>query len=457
MQDTELQHDTLDAGAKAAGASLPVSNDADTAQPRVHIDPSMHVLGIKIPDIISNDLRRFQHEAQGWRQATIKAAPSAMVNNSSNLVAAMHIVSEGFMVKSNGTELVPKRDAWWRFVTEPPKQIWNSFAGRAKLDFSLRDLTHGSFYKKSLRSMWNIEEATKIASERNGGKLINHWQARATVFGIAAWGINLLSPDVKESTEDTEKMVTLAKQSPIQYGAVRVKQALWYPISTVGGVVQKVVPFGSDDTSHLGENKRIFTGMGVTIAGLCSFLGGFRNVSMDKVTGKQSYMLNPAYCATGLVSLASGLQLMFSVDNDTGYSRFGATHLLRCFFLPNSIGRKLGKNDPNAKYYIAGQAGFQSMNAASFLLAGAEKKNGEIVDHKLIRDEAKEKALLEKMERKISKIKDISPKDFGEPVGPAAKDEGAKTHAMPTAKITQAAHKEMLMGEPEKGMAASVA
>lgn len=377
------------------------------------------VFGVKVPQPLVHDLRRFRHEGEMMRHSILTALPVAVVNNGSNLIALTQIVSEGFMFKANGTQLVNDKGPIWRYVTDPPVNIAKSLMsqnshGRAPVT----DMVKPGFIKGKIEGLTSLEAASRrdrfLSFDKKTGlpyeKLINRWQARATMFGLVAWGLNLISPESSDRPEDTERMSKLAAQSTPLYALERVRQGVWYPVAALKDLAVSITPIGKYVEAKDGiENKRSFTGLGIAFAGMCSMIGGFRNIGNRTVNGRlvDTYKINPAYCATGAISFVSGLQMLFAMDKESAYSRYGSTYLLRLLFLPSSIMRKFKDFDKNAKWYLAGVGGLQTTNLLSFFIGGAEKTaDGQLIDTKTTREEAKEKYAHLKAEKKLNELAD---------------------------------------------------
>lgn len=310
------------------------------------------------------------------RRATIKALPAPIVNNASNVLAGMHIVSEFLMFKANGTKLVEDHEKGnpLNYLIKPPQKVFDSFMAGAKSDMKLSDLTKPAFYQNTFKSITDPKAATVIDRAVNP-KLINRWQSRASLSGLITWTLSLVIPEKPETPEDVEKMTILANTNPVGYVGERLKQAVWVP----------------EWSSH----KREFTGLGIFISGMCSFLGGFRNVRKLNAAGTmREYYFNPSYCVTGLVSWVSSLPLLFGTENNVAWGQYGMLHLGRTVFLPGSISKKFKAKDLGAGWYTAGATSFQLENAAAALVGGAQKlPDGTIVDNNEARKNARDKAI----------------------------------------------------------------
>lgn len=394
--------------------------------------------------------RVVKNQFLGYRHKAIEALPSSIVNHSSNSIAAVQLVGEMMMFKANGTTFVPNpehRNVWWRYITEPPKSIWKSVFEKAGTTAKLSDLVKPEFYSDAYKSFTSLAKATEI--DKAGGRaLINRWQARSTFAGLSAMTIAALLPDVKDTEEDINKHTVMRQSNPIRYVGQTIGEALWFPVGTVLEIGKKIVTFGqSDSDKEIGKYKRQFTGLGLTIAGTCSFLSGFRNIgTIDKSLPKElasnlKYVKNGAHSIGGMITAFAGSQLMLAVGSDQGWERFGAIQWLRMAFLPKSITNRYAAGDPRAHWYVGGQVGMQSANTASFLFGGAEKReDGSIVDNKQIHEEAKEKAKRVKAARRNVRHNSVQVAEVKQAIADVLYD-------APSTSITQASEVERAMPE----------
>ncbi|MBA4274460.1 MAG: hypothetical protein C0436_02270 [Alphaproteobacteria bacterium] len=371
MRETQVAERTSD---KVMDASYVKKEEADSASTAI---ANNHGVVGKELEALRNELSPLKDAAVSLRRNVIDAAPSFVVNHGSNVAAAIHLASEVMMFQASAKEpLVSDKSKLLNYIIQPPKVIFGNFLkGSSSNNFKLADVFSPGFIPKAYRHLTNLEEATERDRPFAGanGKLANRWQMRATLVGLCTWTSNLFLPDVKDTPQETEAMTNLAKDHPIKYVALRLKQAVWVP----------------DWMQH----KRQMTGLGVMIAGACSTLGAWRNrAEVPGATNLYKYKFNGSYMMTGLISFASSIPMLFGIDNERGYSQSGSIHLLRTLFLPTSIFNKFKNKESGREFYTAGAAGFQVENLTVALLAGAEKDaNGNVVDHKAIRDEAKRK------------------------------------------------------------------
>lgn len=352
----------------------------------------------RLPKPVQDLLHRGKDLVARMRRASILAAPEVIVNNSPNVIGAMQLTAELAMFKSNGSQFLSPESKGnpLRYVIDPPMNVYRSVAGRAKANISLKDFAKPEFYRDTIKNFTNLKSATEYDLQR--GPLVNRWQARATFAGIVGWGLNFITPNAKETPEQIEANVKLSMEHPGLYVLECFRRAVVFPLLTVKQAVQKIIPGEHQPTEandQIGAYKRQFSGLGMMIAGMCSFLGGWRNVSRT-AAGVERYYLNWQYCATGAITFLSSLPLLFSVDNNKGYSHFGLIHLGRCFFLPGSILKKWNSGDKGTGWYITGHSMLQSKNAFAAMVGGAKKHvlpdgTVEILDNTEVINEAKQK------------------------------------------------------------------
>jgi len=372
----------------------------------------VHWLGIDFPRPISKFLYAVKNFGPNLRNSVVRSLPGAIVNNSSNFIAATQLVGEMMMFKANGTQFVPTehRATWWRYLVEPPKSIYKSVfekAGGGGLT-SLTEIFTPRFYQKS-----NLPHASALDSLNHQTALINRWQARSTFAGLVGMLLSAVFPDVKDSQEDLEKRTELAYNRPFRYVAQTVGEALWFPVATVLELGKRGVAKVRGEElpeTMVGKYKRQFTGLGILIAGTCSFLSGFRNVKGQ--LPHQTYAHNPAHSIGGAITAFAGANLLLSVGSDQGWARFGSIQWLRMAFLPKSISHRYkadsaGRLDGGRHWYFGGQGALQTTNTLSYLIGGAEKRDdGTIIDHKTVRDtiraEVKSKRALAKASHNLS-------------------------------------------------------
>lgn len=353
-----------------------------------------------------------RNKADGLRQWAIQATPGFIVNNSSNILGAMHVGTEVMMLKaSSASSVKAAATKKGNIFSEGGKLIYDTFKGSlvgSKPQHKFSDVTKDGVFK----GIKNYLTDTKAAAEyeynhvKNSGvanadyKPGNRWQNRSTLFGLVVWTLSAFIPDKKEDPEEVERMTELQQKSILGYAGERVKQGLWAP--------------------DWGTHKRQMIGLGVTLSGVCSMLGAWRRrdpvAAAEVLNGmKYTYKLDKSYLMQSGFTLGSGMALLFSIDDERGFSRFGLGMMGRLMFLPATIAGKYGwekekgalrwnkvhEGEPGRGLYTASTASFQLENMAQGLIGGAEKNDdGTIVDHASIRKEAKIKATIKETARK---------------------------------------------------------
>jgi|GEM_PF-5607327 len=344
-------------------------------------------------DTLVSEYRKIKNEFNDYRQNALKVTPGFIVNNSSNLLGAAHVVTEMSMFKSSlpaGEKLAVYNGNPFTYMYDATKRVFSvTFSKSMPKNFNMNVLKTEYGEGNTLRGIYRFVTDTNLATERAMAeqgvtevsklKLSNPWQARTTMFGLAAWGLSTLIPDKKDSPEEIEKMTVLQQTNPLGYIGERLKQAVWVP--------------------EWHEHKRQMIGLGYIGVGICSTLGSWRG------NGMHGYSFNKGYFMTSMFSLASAIPLLFAQDDEKAYGGFGTLMMGRLFFLPGSISRKFATGEPGAAWYAGATAAFQAENYAQTLVGGAEKKpDGTIVDHQEIMKEAKRRAKEIKSERSVSKL-----------------------------------------------------
>jgi len=380
--------------------------DVKPTVPQAQEDKPLKWLGMTLPKPVSDTFNSIHHFGERMRNGAIHALPRNVVNHSSNVIAGMQLVGETMMFKANGTKLVPEqyKGVWWRNIVEPPKSIAKSVFGKEAMKAS--DFTEVFTKNYYSNDPAKLREASLRDSMHGELKLINRWQARSTFAGLAGMCLAALFPDVKDTPEELQKRTEMRHNNPALYVAQNIGHALWFPVGTVIEMGQRgiaKVTGHKAPESEVGKYKRQFTGLSITVAGICSFLSGFRNVKGD------SYAVNSAHSVGGIITALAGSQLLTAVGSDQGWERFGSIQWLRMAFLPKSIGNRYtpnaqGQLENGRHWYLGGQIALQSTNTMSYLIGGAHKReDGSIVDHKAERLKAKERAISDKAERKQQK------------------------------------------------------
>ncbi|MEJ0009835.1 MAG: hypothetical protein WDN72_04500 [Alphaproteobacteria bacterium] len=348
--------------------------------------------GVAMPAFVDTAAQSFTAGFHSARMFMLHITPRFIVNNSSNIIGFSHVLTEMMMFKSSNKDgkLVqnPKNPINW--VWEPFKTVYEDTFRRSTAGAtSLKEIFKGNPFKNFYKHVTDLEAATQAVRNlpANAGKPLNEiklgnsWVARSTLIGLTAWSLSTLIPEKKEKPEEIERMAIMRRVHPVHYVAERLGQALWVP--------------------GWREHKRQIIGLLVIMTGFTGFIGSWRNRSVHPVTGVQSYSFNRSYLATSIISLLSGLPLLFASDEQRGYGGYGGISLFRVPFLTTSNLTKYRNLEPGRHWYLGSSVSFQTENVFQALIGGAEKlKDGTIVDHTPVREEAKEKAAEIRAERR---------------------------------------------------------
>ena len=352
--------------------------------------------GIPLPGPLANVSYAVHDFGRRFRKATIQTLPGVVVNNSSNVIGLSQLIAEVLMFKAGGVDLVPenKRGNPLNYIIEPPKSILSAIFGKAQFTFKAKDLVRPSFWAEEIKNFNNLERATLIDSKNHTVKLINRNSSRSGFSGITAMAVATLFPDEKETPETIAKNVEKSQNNPIGYYAGRIGQAVWFPAEAVIRMGKKVL--NPKENQHIGEHKRQFSGLGMMSAGTFSVISGFRQVEGKFPHETQHYMRNKWQMMGGAITTAAGWLLMTGVDNQKGWTDFGATQMLRLIPLVPSITTRFkpgpnGKQEQGAGWYLGAQAVLQTKNVIAVSIGGAEKKpDGTIIDHNEIEKDARQ-------------------------------------------------------------------
>jgi hypothetical protein len=336
--------DTVSEGAVAvADATMPntslsddKSGDTAAAEAQGFLEPFNNLVnGIK---------QRGAH----LRQYTIQHASPLILNNSGQILSAVHLASEILMLQAGGLEFFKNKRNGGKvnYIIDP---IYNLGRGILGLDKNL------------------------------GGKANqNHWGIRATAAGFLAWTIGTFVHDKHESDKEVFEDSSLFKESKLGYFKKRLVQA-----------VNILDP----------SNKRQQIGFGVMFAGIFTALSG-----RSAIDGAGNFYLNKSRAIGGMITTLAGSSLWLSVTDQSAWSRYGSILWTRIPFICTSTYKMhsktvpyRGQTSPEAvrlfekanrewKYYAAGASGFQAGALGSYLIGGVEvKEDGTLITH----DEAK--------------------------------------------------------------------
>lgn len=401
----------------------PVKNPEALAEAHAIVDKAEQ--DSKKPEgLIAREISRFHNEVSGWRRAAITAMPGFLVNYSSNILGAMHIGTEIVMLKASAAKsdkpLISDKSKPLNYVVEPLKGLWVDTYHSSKPQTDIKSFFKGNPVT-NFKNYLDSDKATLAEdplAQKNGFKpYANRWQMRSTLFGVIVWTLSTIIPDRKEDPAEVDRMAELQQRSPLGYIGERLRQAVWIP--------------------EWPEHKRQMIGLGVMASGVSSILGSWRQRKL--VAGTPVYTFDKSYLMQSFFTFASATALLFSLDDERGYSRFGMGMIGRLAFLPKTISNKLERNEPGTNWYMLGTVGFQAENMAQGLIGGAEKNpDGTIIDHASIRQEAKLKA----------KVKSAA-RTLGEPITEEELNQRVEKlkHAKPSTLVSGVAEREMAMPE----------
>lgn len=411
----------------------------------------------KVPKWVPGPLKNVWGDSVRWiaraRTASILATPAIIVNNTSNVLGGMHVLTEMLMFKSGFKEnkLIDNPSNPINWVWEPAQKIYKDIVTRgAARDYSFTQLFRGNIGKNFHKYVTDTYSAThreldrQVATNRAlaaAGKatkslsLGNPWQTRTTGTGLVIWLLSVFIPERKESDEEIERMARMRTLHPFQYIGTRLKQAVWFP--------------------EWPTHKREMLGLGYLGIGTWSGLGSWRNrgdlnaeikkdAELIQRGLKQRYKFNAGYFATAIVSFLCGLPLLFALDERKAYSSYGALSLLRIPALPPSLWSKIKDRESGWQFYTTGKLLFQVEDFLFSLIGGATKKvnpdgSVEIVDHEKLKKQAIAKAKQEKVARRQI--------DSGHEKFLADSTELQELVDSPTSTITQASAPERAMPE----------
>lgn len=361
------------------------------------------LIGLPAPQFMVDAIQAVRRPIMRDRQRFIHEMPNWVVEQSLKIVGAIYILSEVLMLKAAGIIFLPegkgRNPVNW--VWEPVKNTANAvferaFGSWAEVKQSAHKLGSWQGIKDSLHGLLDREKAADVElAYRKQHNLplhksfINRWQARATLFGFSMMALGFMLPDQRQSPEELEDMGQKAQEKPGAYVAERLKQAV--------------------NITEYPQHKRQYVGLGLMLAGICSFLSGFRTPGTNTLTGLPTFERNRAHSIGGLITIAGGTQLMLAVDDEAGWSRYGATMMTRLATVYGSIKGRFETGNKDRYWYSGATAGFQGVSFLSFMLGGAHKK----ADAAKAEKQGKEQGL---MENARSIVKDSSHSAEGVPV-----------------------------------------
>lgn len=365
-----------------------------TAPLKVDRSRPAKLLGFTLPQPLSQVVYNVQDAGNSYRFSALKALPSGVVNNSSNMIGATQLVGEALYFKSSGVNQFIKEEhkGTWKAFVYPPINVVEGVFKKSAFRIDWKEMLNPARMWQEVKNFGNLEEAARL-DLAHSGKLSNRWSARSGFAGMTSMAISTALPEEKDTPEKTEQMATMARENPLMYGAMRLGKGLAFPVLTPIRLVQQVLdPKGEH---HLGDGKREFAGIGMTLTGFFSVLAGFRQPRQRGNIMK--YDFNQWQALGGAITTYAGSQLLTGIDNQQGWTNYGGTQFFRLLVLPQSIRERFpnkeGWGDPNAKYYFGAQGVFQTKNLVAVTIGGAEKlPDGTIVDQTAARKAGYEKA-----------------------------------------------------------------
>lgn len=365
-QSQELSQHTVSAQARRVDASVPrIDPKSEANLPKDHKDDREDSI---LPEEAQGFLDKLGRGVRRWRGATLDALPAAVVNNSTNFIGAGQLAGEVLMIKAYSplrtAEDIAAMEGKNRTVEEI-KLFAKGIPGSLPLRMSFSDLFNPEFHKANFRALKDLS----YAAERDlaYGRISNRWGMRSTMLGMSGMAVAAILPEKPEPREEIEQMAQLRQDNYLGYMGARLSQA--------------VNPLGW--SSH----KRQVAGLGITGAGVCSFMNGM----MSATSG--AYTRNRAHAFAGAITAAAGSMTMLAPDDEQGWQNFGKIMSMRILLLPNSLLGKFQNKQDGRYWYTGGQAVFRGNDALAYMIGGAEKlPDGTIVDKQAIRKQAEAKA-----------------------------------------------------------------
>ena len=405
--------------------------------------------GLTLPDSLGNTVYNVMDGYYAYRFRMLTLLPEPIVNNSSNFIGATQLVGEALYFKSSGVNqfIKPEHKGTWKAFVYPPINVVEGVFKKASAGFHPRDLLNPKKMGTEIVDFFNLGKSAakhlqhdqerlwklynkEIAVIQNGGanaselhktlggilkdvtskgsdlqhelgqlveknaKLSNTWSARSGFSGMLSMTISTLLPEEKDRPEDVERMAIMSQRNPLGYMAHRVGKGLAFTVTAPVRIVQEM--FDRKKDHHIGDGKREFAGIGMTMTGFFSVLAGIHQPRQGMVKIEEAgklvekvkwkYGLNPWQALGGAITTYAGSQLLFGINNQQGWTNYGGTQLLRLFVLPQSIRERFpdasGFGDPNAKYYFGAQGAFQFKNVVAVTIGGARKQNGHLIEQK---------------------------------------------------------------------------
>lgn len=365
-------------------------------------------MSYNVPSPVANFVHDISDLGSRVRFQVLHALPGFIVNNSSNAIGVTQLAGEALYFKSSGVNKFVKdehRGTWKAFVY-PPVNIVEGVFKKSAFHIDAKRLLNPKYVGTEVKRFFDLKQAAEIDLARDG-KLSNRWSARSGFAGMTSMTIAALFPDEKDDPEVTEKMIRMKADHPIGYVGYRLGKGLMFPVMAPLHLVQKVM--SPEENHHIGDGKREFAGIGMTLTGFFSVLAGCRQ---PRVLGTEAkYGFNMWQALGGAITTYAGTQLLTGVDHQQGWTNYGKTQFGRLLVLPMSIKERFpdknGWGDPNARYYFGAQGVFQFKNVVASLIGGAQRlPDGRIIDQKKHRLQTQAEVKAAQVERKYALGKD---------------------------------------------------
>lgn len=394
----------------------------------------------KVPGPIANFVHDINDLGGRLRFHTLHVLPGFIVNNSSNTIGMTQLVGEALYFKSSGVNKFIKDEhkGSWKAFVYPPVNIVEGVFKKSAFRIDTKQLLNPKYMGKEFARFFDLKQAGEIDFARDG-KLSNRWSARSGFAGMTSMAIAALFPDEKDNPEKTEEMIRMKTDSPLLYTGYRIGKGILFPVTAPLRLAQKML--APDENHHIGDGKREFSGIGMTLTGFFSVLAGFRQ---PRVLGnKAKYDFNPWQAIGGAITTYAGSQLLLGVDHQQAWTNYGKTQFARLLVLPMSIKERFpnkdGWGDPNARYYFAAQGVFQTKNAVASLIGGAQRlPDGRIIDQKKHRAQTQAQVRLERAEKKNETFKKVAADTVDVPEKDSVNDVVLPTTTVSSAKAEKA-------------------
>ncbi|MFM9890596.1 MAG: hypothetical protein ACKVOE_08170 [Rickettsiales bacterium] len=402
------------------------------------------IFGIPLPEPLSNVVHGLSDAGSRFRFNALTILPGFIVNHSSNVIGLTQLVGEVLYFKSSGVNQLFKDEhkGTWKHKLYAPVNIVEGVFKKSAFRVDFKQLLNPKYMGQEIKRFFDLTKAAEVDFARDG-KLSNPWSARSGFSGMMTMTISTLLPEEKDDPEKNEQLGLLKARNPIAYVGYRVSRGLMFPVMTPIKLVKKL--FHPSEDMHIGDGKREFAGLGMTLTGILSVISGFRQPRFNEALNLWKYEANWAQAVGGAITTFAGYQLFSGLDNQQGWTNYGKTQFLRILPLYFNIRDRYpdgkGFGDPNARYYLGAQAVYQTKNIVASTIGGAQKTTlsdgrSVILDQKAKRTETQQKANDARVNRKLH-----------------SNDNAMNDNDIPSTKIQSAAMAEIAMPEKREAIA----